>query len=291
MSKSPLKFVLITPAHNEEDFIENTIKSVIAQETKPLKWIIVSDGSTDKTDELIQNYAKEHSFIEYLRLPEHRDRQFAAKVTAFNAGYEKLNELEYDIIGNLDADITFEKDYFSFLMKKFFENDKLGCAGTPFIENGVSSKHGLSDLHHVSGACQMFRKECFNEIGGYIPIRGGGIDWVAVTSARMKGWQTQTFLETSCYHHRKIGTGKKQSTLQAKFNYGQKDYYLGGHLLWQVFRTFFQMTKKPFLVGGLMLGFGYFYQMIFHHKRNIPKELIKFHQSEQLLRLKKILKR
>jgi len=290
MAERNLEYTIVTPAHNEEAFIEETIKSVISQTILPKKWVIVSDGSTDMTDEIIQKYSNKYNWIEFVKLPEHRDRQFAAKVSAFNAGFEKLKGLSFDITGNLDADITFESDYFEFLLDKFQKNTSLGVAGTPYVENGVNSRHGLSNLDHVSGACQLFRTDCFKEIGGYMPIRGGGIDWVAVTYARMKGWETRTFLEKVCHHHRKIGTGRKNSALIAKFNYGQKDYFLGGHPLWEISRVIFQMKNKPYILSALVLGAGYFYQAIFHHKRIIPKELVKFHQKEQLARLKNILK-
>jgi len=285
MPKNKINYIIITPAHNEENFIEGTIKSVIYQTVLPLKWYIISDGSSDKTDDIIKLYMKKYNWIEYIRLPEHRDRQFAAKVSAFNAGYEKAKKLNYDIIGNLDADITFEKDYFDFLLNKFIENPKLGVAGTPFVENGINSRHSLSDLNHVSGACQLFRRKCFEEIGGYVPNRAGGIDWIAVTTARMKGWETRTFLDITCEHHRKIGTGRKNNVLVSKFNYGQKDYYLGGHPLWHIFRSSFQLCKKPYIIGGIMLFFGYFFEMFKFKKRPISKELIKFHQSEQLKRI------
>jgi len=127
--------ILITPARNEADLIENTIKSVVSQTVTPSKWIIVSDGSTDGTDEIVQSYARQHPWIELLRLPERVDRQFAAKARAFNAGYERVKELEYEVIGNLDADITFDPGYLEFLLEKFVSNSKLGVTGTPFVED------------------------------------------------------------------------------------------------------------------------------------------------------------
>jgi biofilm PGA synthesis N-glycosyltransferase PgaC len=287
MEEKKLDYVIITPAHNEELFIENTIKSVIAQTLKPKKWVIVSDGSTDGTDDIIISYQKDYDWIEYVRLPEHRDRQFAAKVTAFNAGYDRIKNQDYQIIGNLDADITFEKDYFKFLIGKFAEFTDLGVAGTPFVENNIRiSSHDLSDLRHVSGACQMFRRECFEQIGGYVPIRGGGIDWTAVTTARMKGWRTQTFTEKVCNHHRKIGTGRKNSILISRFNNGQKDYFLGNHPLWEIFRSIFQMKNKPYIIGSSLLFAGYLWEAIRHKKRPISIELVRFHQKEQMERLK-----
>src|SRR4030067_2967547 len=103
-------YVLITPARNEESFIENTIRSVISQTLLPQKWVIVSDGSTDRTDDIVKKYTRDHPWIELIRMPEHRDHHFDAKVHCFNAGYEKVKNIEYNVIGNLDADVSFEKD-------------------------------------------------------------------------------------------------------------------------------------------------------------------------------------
>jgi len=254
--KTHLKYVLVTPAHNEEANIEKTLKSMVAQTILPAKWVIVSDGSTDGTDEIVKRYAIQHDWIEFVRMPHHSDRQFAAKVYAFNAGYEKIKGTTYEIIGNLDADISFEKDYFEFLLSKFDNDQRLGVFGTPFVEDGKHYDYRFTNIKHVSGACQLFKRKCFEDIGGYVPIKGGGIDWAAVTTARMKGWQTRTFTEKVCHHHRKIGTGNS-SAMMTWFRQGQKDYFLGNHPLWESFRTLYQMTKKPFIIGGSILMFGF----------------------------------
>ncbi len=289
---APLKYALITPARNEESFIEGALRSVVSQTIKPEKWIVVSDGSTDGTDDIVKRYAQRHSWIELLRMPEHRDRSFAAKASCFNAGYEKLKDSKVDLVGNLDADITFDPDYYEYLLSKFAAMPKLGVAGTPFVEDvsqihNHSYGHKFADLEHVSGACQMFRKACFEEVGGYTPIKGGGIDWVAVTTARMKGWQTRTFVEKVCFHHRTMGTASR-GPLMARFQHGQEDYYVGGHPLWQVLRGIFQMKRKPYLLGGLFLIFGYFWAMVKKVQRPIPPELIAFHRAEQMARLRKM---
>src|SRR5271157_1447434 len=111
-------YALITAARDEAEFIELTIKSVVSQTVKPLKWVIVSDGSTDGTDDLVRTYTARHDWIELLRMPERTERHFAGKVYAFNAGYAKVKNLGYDIIGCLDADISFDAGYFSFLLTK-----------------------------------------------------------------------------------------------------------------------------------------------------------------------------
>ena len=282
-----MNYVLITPARNEEDFIEMTIRSMITQTNLPLKWVIVSDGSTDATDNIVKKYLPAFPWIELVRTPERKERHFAGKVMAFNSGYEKVKDLNYDIVGNLDADLSFEKDYFEFLLSKFAENPKLGVAGTPFVEDGKHYDFRFASTDHVSGACQLFRKVCFEQIGGYIPIKGGGIDWVAVTTSRMKGWKTQTFIEKTCTHHRKIGTGDS-SKLMAAFKYGQKNYYLGGHPLWHLSRSIFQMKNKPYIIGGLLLLWGYLWASIKRMERPVSPELMKFYRAEQMQRLKNI---
>lgn len=286
---STLKYVVVTPARNEAANIEKTIKSMVSQTSLPEKWVIVSDGSTDGTDEIVQWYAAKYHWIEYIRMHPHNDRQFAAKVLAFNAGYEKISETSYNIIGNLDADISFDEDYFEFLLSKFNENLKLGVAGTPFVEESFKGyDFRFASIEHVSGACQLFRRECFEEIGGYIPVRGGGIDWIAVTTARMKGWQTRTFTEKTCFHHRKIGTGNSNA-LMARYNYGRKAYYLGGHPLWETLRAVFQMKQRPYIIGGLFFFMGYGVTMLSRMERPVSKDLLRFYRKEQMSRLKNIL--
>src|SRR5262249_44565822 len=150
-----------------------TLESMVAQTNPPLKWVIVSDGSTDGTDEIVSSYAAKHEWIELLRMPERKERHFAGKVMAFNAGWERVKSLSYDVIGSLDGDISFDAEYFAFLMAKFAENPRLGVGGTPFTEGRGTYDFRFSSIEHVSGACQLFRRECFDAIGGYTPIRGG----------------------------------------------------------------------------------------------------------------------
>ena len=283
------KYVIVTPARNEEAHIEKTLKSMVLQTILPEKWVIVSDGSTDCTDEIVQWYTSKYKWIEFIRRPHHSDRQFAAKVYAFNAGYKKIKDKPYDIIVNLDADISFEKDYFAFLLNKFSENPELGVAGTPFVEHGKHYDYRFTNIEHVSGACQLFRRKCFEEIGGYAPIKSGGIDWVAVTTARMKGWKTKTFTEKTCLHYRKMGTGNT-SSMVTWLRQGQKDYFLGNHPLWEIFRTFYQLTKKPPIIGGAFLFFGFAWAVLKRVERPISMELMKFIRKEQMQRLKKTLK-
>lgn len=292
MAASPLSYALVTPARNEAAFLEETIRSVLAQTVLPLRWVIVSDGSTDGTDEIVQRYAAEHPWIELLRMPERSERHFAAKAHAFNAGFARLADVPYEVVGNLDADITFDPEYFRFLLERFFADPQLGVAGTPFVEGEEIARHTYShkfaQLEHVSGAVQLFRRACFAAVGGYIPIKGGAVDWIAVTTARMNGWKTRTFTEKVCFHHRKLGTGSDQAWM-VRYRYGQKAYYVGAHPLWAFLRGLFQMRQKPFLIGGLLFEAGYWTSFFKRVPRPVSPELIAFHRGEQMSRLRHLL--
>lgn len=284
------RYVLITPARNEAAFIEKTLESMVHQTVLPVKWVIVNDGSTDETGTIVNRYAEKYSWIDAVHRPVRQERNFAAKVHAFNAGQEKLKGLEYDIIGNLDGDISFDPDHFQFLLGKFKEDPRLGVAGTIFKEEGYSSEtDSFEGQKHVSGQCQIFRRQCFGDIGGYFANKAGGIDWIAVTTARMMGWKTQSFREKSFFHYRHLGTAER-SVAAAMFSYGEKDYYLGGHPLWELFRVAYRMLKQPYLIGGLALGFGYVWAMLRREKRPISRELMKYHRREQIRKLRNVLK-
>jgi poly-beta-1,6-N-acetyl-D-glucosamine synthase len=282
------KYVLITPARNEARYIELTIKSVLAQTARPAKWIVVSDGSTDGTDEIVSRYLAENPWIELIRMPARRERDFAGKVHAFNAGRARVLDREYDVIGNLDADVSFGPGHFCNLVSKIAQDSELGVVGAPFREGSLQYDYRFSNIENVWGGCQLFRKECFEDIGGYMPLPGGCIDHIAVTTARMKGWKTRTFTESICTHHREMGTAQ-HGALKAKFRTGVKDYLVGNHPAWQVFRSFYQMTQRPFLIGGLALVLGYFWSMIKHVKRPVSDDLIAFIRREQILRLSRYL--
>ena len=284
-------YVLITPARNEEEFIEKTLKSVAYQTYLPLKWVIVNDGSTDGTASRVDPYLSKYDWIELVNLPVRRERNFAAKVHAFNAGQEKVKNLNYEIIGNLDSDVSLDPDHFEFLLNRFKEDPRLGVAGTVFREEGGynSATDSLEGQLHVSGQCQLFRRQCFADVGGYFANKAGGIDWIAVTTARMKGWKTRSFREKWFFHHRHLGTAER-GAFAAAFSYGEKDYYLGGHPVWELLRVSYRIVKPPYVAQGVALALGYGWAAVRRAKRPITKELMKFHRREQIRKVKIILK-
>src|SRR5437773_9042587 len=284
-----MKFVLITPARNEEAFIETTLASMLKQTVLPERWVIVDDRSTDNTAAIVASFADGISWIELLRREQRADRNFAGKVYAFRAGIERVQSIDFEIIGNLDADVSFDADYLEFLIRKFEEDPKRRVTGTSFTENSRydSTRDSVEGENHVAGGCQLFRRRCFEEIGGYVPNGAGGIDWIAVTTARMKGWKTRSFPEKRFHHYRSLGTAGRSGPA-ARFSYGEKDYYLGGSPLWQLFRVAYRMTKPPVLIDGLALLSGYCWAAIRRAERCVTPELMRFHRQEQMQKLRAI---
>lgn len=283
-SSRKLRLALVTPARNEADFIDETLQSVVGQKVRPEHWVIVSDGSTDGTDEIVKAYSARYTWIELVRLPERKERDFAGKVKAFNAGYARLTRVDYDVIGNLDADITLDEGCFALLLQKFAENPQLGVAGVPFSEGGQKYDYRFTSIEHVSGACQLFRRECFVDIGGYVPIRAGGIDLVAVIKARMKGWQTRSYPEGTCFHHRKMGSAK-HGILANAFHSGATDYTHGCDPIWEVFRSIYQMTQPPIVLRGVLCWSGFFWAMATRTERSVSADIVQFRKMEQRSRL------
>ena len=279
-------YVIVTPARNEARLIEQTIRCMIAQTVLPLRWVIVSDGSTDGTDEIVLRYTKGYPWIQLLRMPERAERHFGGKARAFNAGYNAVREVQPDIIGNLDADISFDPGHFEYLMARFANDAKLGVCGSPFREGGEQYDYRFTNIDHVSGACQLFRRECLEAIGGYQPLKMGSIDYVAVTTARMMGWNTRTFTEYVCIHLRDMGTAQN-GLIRSRFHQGCKDYIVGYHPLWEAFRVIYQMRKKPYIVGGVAMAAGFLNSSISRRERSVTPDLMAFTRREQMMRLKK----
>lgn len=288
--REELRYAVVTPARNEAEFIGLTLKSMVAQTHLPVKWVIVSDGSTDGTDEIVRGFQAEHPWIELLRMPERTERNFAGKVHAFRAGYARIEPLETDAVVSLDGDITFEPDYFTFLLGKLAADPGLGLVGTPFQElTGQVYDYRFTSAEHVSGACQVFRRACFEQIGGYQAVRGGSIDHIAVLTARMKGWKTRTYPEKVCLHHRGMGSAHSSGAVASSYKRGVKDYTIGNHPLWELFRSVYQLTRPPVALGGLALAAGYVSAWARRVERPVSAELMRFHRGEQMARLRRAL--
>ena len=284
---SALRYVIVTAARNEAHIIDRTLDAVTAQTCRPLRWVIVDDGSSDDTAAIVQRYAEEHPWIVLLRRPPRSARSFAGKAEAIAAALDRVRDLEFEFMVNLDADVSFAPDYLAFVLRKLVDDPELGIAGTPFTQTGDydSARDSFEGDNYVAGPCQVFRYSCYRDIGGYVANPAGGVDWIAVMTARMKGWKVCSFPEKRFHHHRSMGTAER-GPLHALFTYGEKDYYLGGSPLWQLFRVGYRVFKKPRVTGGLALLLGYTWAAARRTKRAVSPELMRFHREEQMRKLK-----
>ena len=279
-------YVLVTPARNEEAFIEKTIHSVAAQTVRPKKWVIVSDGSTDRTDDIVQELAKTYTFISLLRRSNAgNQRSCGSKVKAFHAGYQELTGIPHEFVGNLDADVTFAPEYFEQLLTRFQANPRLGIGGgiiheligDSFVPQWISS-------NSVAGAVQLFRRDCYDQIGGYFPVRLGGEDAAAEITARARGWEVQTFDELPVRHYRKVSSGEG-SLVRTKLRHGMSHYALGYHPLFEMVRNAYKFSERPYLVGSVLMTVGYWWALVNRIERELPEDVIRYLHLEQTRRL------
>lgn len=279
-------FALITPAKNEAAYIEQTMASVTSQTLKPMRWIIVDDGSTDNTAAIVEKYSQDHTFIRLVRLSGARNRLFSNKAIAFKAGLEEIAGEDYTYVGNLDADITLPPAYYERIVDQFEHDPRLGIAGgivyTKWREGFVT---GDSAPDSVAGAIQLFRRECFEQIGGYLPLRRGGIDAAAEIMARMNGWAVRKYLECVVHENRRTGSGDG-GALTACFKMGIRFHALGYSTTFYLVRSIYKMTESPVVIGSLAALAGFVYARLMRYPPSLPSHVVSYLRAEQMLKLK-----
>jgi biofilm PGA synthesis N-glycosyltransferase PgaC len=279
-------YALVTAAYNEEKLIEKVILSIVQQTVTPAKWIIVSDGSTDGTDEIVRRYADRYSFIELHRITEDHPRNLTAQVNAINAGFARLKDFDCRFIGNLDADITLEPTYFERLLPEYDGDPRLGLAGGFIFEDqdGKFKPRRSNTLSSVAHAVQLFRRECLDALGGYRAFTWAGADWYAEVSLRMKGWHVRSIPELPAYHHRP--TGKGFGLLRYWYRGGIMDFYMGTHPLFEIFRVVRRFREKPYVVGALVRFSAFLWAYSSRTVRQVPDNFMAFLRKEQMERLR-----
>ena len=282
MSAVAKKYVLVTAAYNEEAYIGRTIESIVGQTLLPRRWVIVSDGSTDRTDDIVQKHAAKYPFIRFVRIQEKHTRNFGAQVMAINRGFEQLRDVDYDFIANVDSDLSFEPTYYSRLLQKFDEDPKLGLAGGFIFEedhDGIFRSRLLNSEHSVGHAVQMLRRECYEAIGGWIAMPYGGQDWHALVTAQMLGWRIKAFPELPVFHHRPTGTGDRR--VRNLFREGCMDYSVGSYPPFEIMKIVRRMRFKPYVVGSLIRLSGFVWGYCRSEVRLVSPEFIQFLRGQQ----------
>lgn len=278
MAKNGTDYILISPVRDEEQYIEQTISSVINQTIKPSRWIIVNDGSSDRTPEIIDSYRKRFDWIEILRIDRDTARQPGSPVVnAFNRGYDLVKDSEFDFVVKLDCDLRFASDYFEKLLQEFEKDPRLGIgSGIYFEDHGKGWTPVKMPLYHTAGACKFMRKECFNQIDGFVVAKGW--DTIDEIRAQMRGWRTRHFEDLAMYHLKNEGSGI--GLLKTNAMHGEIFYLTGGSKFFFIMKVLHRIvTGRPVLIGGIMLLYGYLKPLIQKRKRLVSDGEAKFYSN------------
>jgi len=259
---------------------------VIHQSVLPVAWFIMDDGSKDRTAAIVRNYAAKHSFIHLHSVGVASPRSFGAKDKAINFAYQLAKDMQFDFIGIQDADIALERhDYYETILGCFESNLKLGIAGGYIYERNAGiwrCRNGNSD-DSVAGGIQMFRRECFNQIGGYTPLHHGGEDWLAQLDAKMAGWEVLACPDLHAHHYRT--TSSAGGKWRGIFRLGLMDASFGSHPIFEIFKCCRRITAKPILAGSLVRFCGYIWWIMAGRKPVITSEEVAFLRKNQMAKL------
>ena len=277
------RLVIISPCRDEEKFVRFTLNSVVNQTVRPDLWLIVDDGSRDRTAEIVAGYTKAHPWIRLVRRRRAGGRQLGpGVVNAFNAGLEALKDTPFDVIAKLDCDLEFGPDTFAAIMAAF-DNPKVGMAsGTTLLLLGGKLLSERYTSYHVPGQAKFYRKMCFRDIGGLQCVYGWDI--IDETDARRHGWLTLSAPQPIFIHHRLQGSSFRG--LRGRVIWGQGAYAIGSHPLFALARGFYRLAEYPWLVGGLAFIWGFFTSYFNPDiQRLADPGLIRYLREEQLYRL------
>ena len=215
---------LITSCRNEAVYVDGLVDCIAAQTVRPARWVIVDDGSDDDTFARCTARSKELPFLEVVRMPGERPRTFSSKVFALQHAYEQVRSADAEYVGVIDADIRVEPFYYEGLIHLMKSDARVGLGGGTVMERcagGLTNTREGSEDFHVPGGVHFFRRECFEQIGGYVPIEAGGEDTIAAVMAMMRGWKVRAFAELKALHLRPEGVGSA-NVLVRGMNWGRR---------------------------------------------------------------------
>ena len=276
-----LQYGLITPARNEAAYLGKTIEAVVSQRHRPVRWVIVNDGSTDETREIVTKYADRYDFITLVNREAAEKRNFGSKVAAIQAGLQRLSDTPHDLIGNLDADIIIRPDYYTNIVEEFEHDSRLGISGGVIYQpNGNGFITDDTTWDSVAGAVQLFRRECFQQIGGYLQLESGGIDAAAEIMARMHGWTVRKVANNGAYEQRRTGYAHG-STWTASFRDGVHYHKLGYGTVFYLLRCGYRIANPPIVAGSALGMLGFLFAKVARQPISLPPDVVSYLRSEQ----------
>jgi glycosyltransferase involved in cell wall biosynthesis len=277
-------YVIITPVRNEEKYIEQTIRSVLEQTIKPKQWIIVDDGSSDQTPEIIDKYAMQVPWITTIKRSDRGYRKSGVGVMeAFFDGYNSLNIKEFDFIIKLDGDLKFKSDYFESCIKYFIENSKLGIAGGSIYCYDLKGRLTVekAPLFHVRGATKIYRKECWDLINDLLHCTGW--DTIDEIKAIQLGWQTRSLPDVPLIQLR--STGGVNGVWKDWVKNGVANYVSGYHPLFVIIKCLKHIFTKPYFLVSVALCYGFISGYLGKTVKTTDKSMIKFLRNQQMRRV------
>jgi biofilm PGA synthesis N-glycosyltransferase PgaC len=275
-------YLLISPCRNEAEFMVNTLDSVVNQSVPPAKWIIVDDGSTDTTPEILQRYSDQYDFIQIVTRENRGHRSVGPGVIeAFYAGLAVVGLNDYQFVCKLDLDLDLPARYFEILMQRMNENKRIGtCSGKPYNRRGnelVSEKRG--DEMSV-GMTKFYRTSCFQQIGGFV----SEVMWDAIDCHRCRqlGWLACSWDDPELrFVHLRIMGSSQDSVYQGRMRHGFGQYFMGTGLIYMFATSVFRMLHPPYVLGGVAMFWGYLQSLIRRVPKYKDKQLRKFIHTYQ----------
>lgn len=280
-------YVLITPAFNEAQRVSQTIESVLKQTVRPQRWILISDGSSDGTDGIMKSWEARVDLISYIRREKDPDVSgFKSKVAAIQEAYTNLHSRSFEYVGILDADITLTQTYYEQVITEFKRNPLLGISGGFIFEQhkGRFESRPTNTTRSVAGGIQLFRRNCYESIGGHQSMPHGGEDWLCEIMARKKGWEVIGFPDIAAFHHNP--SGAKRGALKDAIRQGKMDYSVGSHPVFEIIKCARRLQERPFGLRALMRLLGFTCSALKGARKDVSVEVVDYLRREQMHRLR-----
>ena len=254
--------VIIMPVRDEQKYLRLTLESLAIQTWQPQEVVVVDDGSTDATPDIVQEFADKHPWIRLVKRDNRGFRQVGkGVVVTFDYGREQILNKDWQYITKLDGDMSFGPRYIETVLGRLEADPQLAaCSGKVFRPEGDGYVEEFMLDAMVAGQFKLYRREAFEAIGGFRQtILWDTLDW---HMCRNLGWKTLSFHhpEARLIHHRIMGSSDR-NVYKGRVRQGRGNWFAGYHPLYMIASGLFRMREKPYVIGGLILIGAYFHSM------------------------------